>query len=83
VIAEIQTDYGTAISRLEESLLLQESILAERNYMVRTTKYNLNRVIERAEPEPGGTAVIAEIQNDYGTAFSRLEEFVASRINSS
>jgi tetratricopeptide (TPR) repeat protein len=24
--------------------------------MVRTTKYNLNRVIERAEPEPGGTS---------------------------
>jgi tetratricopeptide (TPR) repeat protein len=51
VVAEIQHDYSTAIASLEESLLLQESILAEHHYVVRATKGNLERIsgIERIE----------------------------------
>mmetsp|Transcript_4309 Transcript_4309/g.7187 ORF Transcript_4309/g.7187 Transcript_4309/m.7187 type:complete len:793 (-) Transcript_4309:66-2444(-) len=52
VIAELQHDYGTAIARLEESLMLQESILAEQNYTIRTTKHSLDRVIGRSATEP-------------------------------
>jgi tetratricopeptide (TPR) repeat protein len=57
VVAELQNDYTTSVASLEESLLLQESILAEHHYVVRTTKSHLERIsgIERTEIERSGS----------------------------